>query len=313
MSPARHLRSLLLMGALVCVSATALHAQYEVKIKVANNLSYRPGGIPIGPTGTPSGNPATTPQFANVVETSGSAGPISNASALTSRYPSSTVAVLQRASLGMTFSSGVPRYFLGDRITPPATYLDTFGATVTPAAGFWRAEPVRATEVVINPSGQPLKDSTGVAVANTGNVIVPALAPGVYEHFYYSPHAKQVFASESGQVTLWWRSRVPDGNNNYILVREIFAVSSATQNPVRTLYWTEKSFNAPCVLIPSGRIVTVNPVYTNVFPATVGTEFVSVGNSVPADPNARPVSELRTAWRIFARSYVLMRRQASRC
>jgi hypothetical protein len=78
------------MGALVFVSATALHAQYEVKIKVANNLSYRPGGIPIGPTGTPSGNPATTPQFANVVETSGSAGPISNASALTSRYPSST-------------------------------------------------------------------------------------------------------------------------------------------------------------------------------------------------------------------------------
>ncbi len=296
MRPARHLRSLLLMGALVCVSATALHAQYEVKITVANNLSYRPGGIPIGPTGTPSGNPATTPQFANVVETSGSAGPISNASALTSRYPSSTVAVLQRASLGMTFSSGVPRYFLGDRITPPATYLDTLGATVTPAAGFWRAEPVRATEMVINPSGLPLKDSTGVAVANTGNVIVPALAPGVYEHFYYSPHAKQVFASESGQVSLWWRSRVPDGNNNYILVREIFAVSSATQNSVRTLYWTEKSFNAPCVLIPSGRIVTVNTVYTNVFPATVGTEFVSVGSSVPADPNAQPVSELRTVW-----------------
>lgn len=292
MSPARHLRLVLLMGVLSSASATALHAQYEVKTEAANNLSYRAGGIPVGPTGTPSGNPATTPQFANVVGASGSAGPISAATALTARYPSSTVAVLQRASVGMTFSSGVPRYFLGDRITPPTTYVNSSGATITPAVGFWRAEPIRAAEVVVNPSGQPLKDSTGAAIPNTGNVIIPALAPSVYEHFYYSPHAKQVFASEPGQVTIWWRSRAPDGNNNYVLVHETFSVSSATLNPVRTIYWTEKSFNAPSVTIPSGRIETVNPIYSNVFPASVATEFVPVGGS--GSSNTSP--QLKTVW-----------------
>jgi hypothetical protein len=296
MSPARHLRTLLLMGALVSLASTALHAQYEVKTKVANNLSYRAGGIPTGFTGTPSGNPAITPQFANAVETSASAGPVPVTTANPAGYPSSAVAILRRASVGNAFSSGVPRYFLGERITVPATYVNTAGASITvPAASdFWRAEPVRAGEVVVNPSGQPLKDSTGVAIANTGNVIVPALDPGVYEHFYYSPHAKQVFASEPGQVTIWWRSRLPDASNNYILVREVFSVTSATApgTQVRTLYWTEKSFDGPRIQIPGGRIVTVNAVYSNVFPKEVATEFIPIGGSGFSNTNP----QLKTVW-----------------
>lgn len=296
MRPARPLRPLLVLGALASLSLPALHAQYELKSEVANKLSYRPGGIPTGPTGTPSGDPTITPQFANVVETSATAGPVSTDAALTSRYPSSTAAVLQRASLGTTFASGVPRYFLGDRITPPATYVNSVGAIITAPADFWRAEPIRPAEIVVNPSGQPLKDAAGVAIPNTGNVIIPALASGVYEKFYFSPNAKQVFASEPGQVDIWWRSRLPDASNNYVLVHETFSVSSATSSPVRTLYWTEKTFNGPRVTIPSGRIVTVNPVFTNVFPATVATEYVPPGSSPPADPNAQPAAELRTVW-----------------
>ena len=292
----RFLRALPLAAALALVFAPSIRAQYEVEGGVANELSYRSGGIPVGPTGTPTGDPTITPQFSNVVETSATAGPVSASTTLTSRYPSSAVAVLQKASLGNAFASGVPRYFLGDRMTPPLTYVNSSGATVTVAADFWRAEPVRAGEIVTNPSGQPLKDSTGASVANTGGVIVPALDEGVYETFYYSPHAKAVFAYQSGQVQLWWRSRLPDASNNYVLVQETFSVSSATGNPVRTLYWTEKSFNGPRVTIPSGRIVTVNPVYSNVFPATVDEEYVVAGASPPADPDAQPASELRTVW-----------------
>lgn len=296
MRTARLFRSFLLSGALAFTCAASLHAQYELKGGVSNYLSYRPGSIPIGPTGTPTGEPTITPQFANVVETSGAAGPISASPTLSARFPSSTVAVLQRASIGSSFVSGVPRYFLGDRITPPTSYISSTGAQITVASDFWRAEPLRAAEIVVNPSGQPLKDSTGVAVVNSGGVVIPAPAPGAYEHFYYSKHAKRVFASESGQVEIWWRSRVPDASNNYVLTRETFTVSSATSSPVRTLYWTEKTFNGPRVAIPSGRIVTVNAVFSNTFPATVATEFVPVGSSPPSDPNAQAASELRTFW-----------------
>lgn len=292
-----HLRALPLIGALALGFAGALHAQYEIKGGVYNELSLRPGGIPVGPSGTPSGNPAITPQFSNVLETSASAGPVSTSATLSARYPSSSVAVLRKASVGNAFASGVPRYFLGDHITPPANYISSNGTIVTTGADFWRAEPVRAAEIVTNPSGQPLTDATGATIPNTGGVIIPALAPGVYETFYYSPHAKTVFAYQSGQVQIWWRSRLPDASsNNYVLVKETFSVSSATTSPVRSLYWTEKSFNGPRVTIPSGRIVTVNPVYSNVFPATVTAEYEVAGSSPPADPDAQPASELRTVW-----------------
>ena len=289
-------RTLPLLGALSLFCAGVLHAQYEIKGGVFNELSVRSGGIPVGHAGTPTGNPTITPQFSNIVETSGSAGPISPAASVTSRYPSSGTIVLQRASIGTTFASGVPRYFLGDRITPPLTYVNSSGAIVTPASDFWRAEPVRPEEIITNPSGLPLKDSTGATIANTGGVIVPALAAGTYESFYYSEHAKSVFAYQPGQVQVWWRSKLPDGSNNYVLVKETFSVSSATTHPVRTLYWTEKGFNGPRVTVPGGRIVTVNPVYSNVFPSTVPTEYTTPGASPPADPNAQPAAELRTVW-----------------
>jgi hypothetical protein len=64
---------------------------------------------------------------------------------------------------------------------------------------------------------------------------------------------------------------------------------------VRTIFWTEKSYNGPRVTIPSGRIVTVNPIYSNVFLETVPTEYVVVGSS-NADPNAEATQVLRTLW-----------------
>ncbi len=167
----RHLRALPPLGALALVFTASLRGQSEIKGGVANELSLRPGGIPVGGSGTPSGDPTITPQFSNLVETSATAGPRSNSTTLTSRYPSSTVAVLQKASLGNAFASGVPRYFLGDRMSPPAGYVNTSGLFVATSADFWRAEPVRAAEIVTNPSGQPLKDSTGISIPNTGGVM----------------------------------------------------------------------------------------------------------------------------------------------
>jgi hypothetical protein len=284
-------------AAIACLAlAATASAQYEIKGKVANKLSYRAGGIPSGSGNPPSGEPTITPQFSNVVETNAASGAITNSASLSSRHPSSPTVILRRSSLGHTFSSGVPRYFLGDQIIPPTSYPAAGGTVVATTADFWRAEPVRPGEIIVNPNNAPLKDSSGAAIANDAGVIVPKLATGTYENFYYSPHAKQVFANQPGQVKVWWRSRLPNASNEYVLFEETFSVSSSTTRPVRPLFWTEKSFNGPPVNIPSGRIVTVNPVYSNVFPSSVTEEFEAVGSSPPSDPEAQPASELRTVW-----------------
>jgi hypothetical protein len=279
----------------LAISSTAL-GQYEIKGKVGNKLTYRAGGIPSGNGGTPSGAPAISPQFSNVVETGATSGPISTSTDPLVRFPSSPTVVLKRSSLGNTFSSGVPAYFIGDRIERPLAYITPGGTNVAAASDFWRVEPVRPGEIIINPNGQPLKDSSGALISNVGGVILPSLAAGSYENFYYSPHASQVFANQPGQVQIWWRSLLPDASNEYVLVKDTFAVSSSTTRPVRHFFWTEKSFNGPPISIPSGRIVTVNPVFSNVFPSSVSEEYVAVGSSAPADPNAQPAAELRTVW-----------------
>jgi hypothetical protein len=173
------LAACLLIGLGGCSS---LLAQYELKSGVYNGLSQRipatnPGKIaPVGPNGTPTGDPAITPQYSNVVESSASAGPIA------SGYPkSSNGTKLILASVGTSFASGVPRYFYGDQIVPPVAYIDSGGNSVpvaTPAT-FWRAEPVAAGEVLTNPSGAPATDArTGASHL----LLQPARQGGVCQH-----------------------------------------------------------------------------------------------------------------------------------
>jgi len=272
------------------VAAPALRAQYELESGVHNWLTYRSHvqtPAPVGPLTVPTGAPTLTPQFANVVESSSSSGPISTGVG----HPSNPKVILLRSSIGTTFASGVPRYFLGDQITPPSAYTTKAGVLVAIAdpASFWRAEPIAAGEQLINPNSSPAIDvGTGV------NATVPPLADGVLPSFYYSPHAKMVFSHTPGSVVITWRSLLPQ-NGAYVFYEERFSVSSATATPVRTMYWTEKSFNGPRVDIPSGKVVTVNPVFSNVFPETVTKEYVVVGAS-GADPNAEGNEILRTLW-----------------
>lgn len=290
-------RAVLLPALCALMGLPLLQAQYEIKSGVFNNLSQRipPGNpnriAPVGPNGTPTGEPAITPQYANVVEASGSAGPI------TGGHPNSVKSgagvVLRKASIGTSFASGVPRYFYGDTIVPPSVIVNAQGVQtqVSDPSTYWRAEPVGYGEVLTNPSGSaPVDYRTGEPAG------LAPLPDGVLPDFYYSPHARRVFAHTPGTVSITWRSSVPDPvSNSYVFYKERFVVSSATSGPVRTIFWTEKSFNGPRVSIPSGRIVTVNPVYSNVFPETVAQEYVVTGSS-QADPNAEATKVLRTLW-----------------
>jgi hypothetical protein len=120
--------------------------------------------------------------------------------------------------------------------------------------------------------------------------------------YYYSPHADKVFASQPGRVVVTWVSRLPDTSAlgeavpSYKFKTEIFSVSSAPNLPLRTMYWTEKSFSGPLVEIPSGRIEAANVVYNRQMPSHVADEYTPIGYNPSGDASSTLPTERRTLW-----------------
>ena len=310
---------ILAVGFLIC--AQGAYAQYELKAGNFNNLYQAPQTPPADP-------PPTAGQSAAVGAISGSAGPISTSANIADRYPSNTSStiVLMQATIGGTVAAGVPRYFMGDEITPPVVQAD--GSTTAPA-NYWRTKPVLPGETIpglgiIIPLGtvnvlSASTSSTTVVVAsvpgelvigatllgepvtkivgntvtlagNAGSTITSSTASSITPatSFYYSPHAEKVFAHQPGRVSITWVTRVTQ-NGNYLTKTETFAVSNSTQRPVRTIFWTEGSFNGPKVLVNDSRITTVSPAYSNLVPKAVPDEVDIPGYS-PTTPNLTTLS-----------------------
>jgi hypothetical protein len=116
-----------------------------------------------------------------------------------------------------------------------------------------------------------------------------------YQPFYYSPHADRVFASQAGTVQIIWVTATPD-DGNWRFRKETFNVSGSAASEVRPMYWTEKSFNGPRVVIPGGQIDRVNPIYSANFPVATQREYVPVGSVDNPNPNSQPAEEQRTLW-----------------
>lgn len=384
--------------------ALSARAQYELKAGNFNTVfvaQTQAGGAatPSGPPNVPS-PPPTASQFSAVGQVAGSAGPISTSSTLADRYastPDNTI-VLVRATFGGVFAAGVPRYFMGDEITPPLVQADG----VTPAASdYWRPKPVlpgesftplalpvtvltsstssttvtvssvpaslvngsallgrtvgsiagntitlsggnanqtitAATIVIYVPPtaqtliplgtvnvvsssttgassatvsvasvppelivgatllGQPITRVTGttVTLAGPANTTITSSTPASITpatSFYYSFHAEKTYASQPGRVTITWVTRVPNGSGNYEVKSEDFAVSSNTTRTIRTIFWTEGSFDGPKVQITDARITTVNPAFYSLVPKAVAEEVVIPGYT-PLTPNLTTLS-----------------------
>ena len=306
--------------ALLLATGTA-RAQYELKAGSFNNL-FQAGSPSV------ANPPATAGQFSSAAAMSGTAGPVSNTDTLADRFPSNAdnTVVLARASIGSSFAAGVPRYSLGDTIIPPLAQAD--GVTPADA-NYWRPQPVLPGEIipglgaliplgsvsVTNAStssvtvnvasipaelvvgatllGQPVTRIVGNTVTLAGNAsntvgsatdftITPATS------YHYSPHAERVFAHQPGRVEIKWVSRLPD-EGIYKIKDEIFAVSSNTVRPIRTIFWTEGNFDGPKVQITDGRITTVSPAYNNQVPKAVAQE-VSIPGYNPVTPNLTTLS-----------------------
>ena len=115
-------------------------------------------------------------------------------------------------------------------------------------------------------------DAAGTAnetiVSDTDRPITPAL------DYYYSPHAERVFAHQPGQVSITWVTSRPlsEIGDQHGVKTEIFSVSSNTQRPIRTIFWTEGAFSGPKVEMTDSRISTVNPIFNARVPQAVAEE-----------------------------------------
>lgn len=327
--------------AFLLIAVTA-QAQFELKSGNFNNIfvaqdatgaNATPSGPAVVTDPSPTDPDPTSNQFAAMGQVSGGTGPLSGTTVHVERYPSNPDGslVLVHATIGGVFASGVPRYSLGDVITPPLAQVDG----VTPGApGYWRQQPVlpgegfqgvnsgtalfplgtvNVTEAATNSTlvtvatplppelvvgatllGQPITGILGTTVTLAGNAnstIAGSTASPITptNSYYYSPHAEKVFASQAGRVTITWVTRVADGGGNYFVRNEDFAVSSNTALPVRTIYWTEGSFDGPKVQVTDGRITTVNPVYNPAVPKAVAEE-VSIPGYNPTAANLSTLS-----------------------
>lgn len=305
--------------------SSALHGQqYQVDSRVENAATQGTVLEPASPT-------ATGLQFAGFGSTSSSSDALGTSSNLSERYPSNAslpntpaTILLRQSTMGGTFASGIPRYSIGERITPPLAQIDD----LTPAtANYWRAKPVLPGEIisgvgepipdgtvtVISSStnstsatvesvtaelrvgatllGQPITDIVGNNITLGGNArssisgaTVVPVTPAT--SYYYSPHAEKVFASQAGRTTITWVTNQPVSGNTYGIKTETFGVSANAFQKPKTIYWTEGSFEGPRVPVRDSRVTTINPVYNPRVPKAVKEE-INLPGYTPLIPNLR--------------------------
>jgi hypothetical protein len=138
---------------------------------------------------------------------------------------------------------------------------------------------------------RPTVDQSGSPIAQTDYLPEPDNISG--GKFYYSPHARSIFATQSGVVDVVWRFRDPA--HVPATVTLTYVVSASPARPAKRMYWTEKGFNGPIVQVPQGPISTLNVIYSPQFPSQVATEYDSPYD-VPPDPALQLPPEKRTLW-----------------
>ena len=269
------------------------------------------GRIPVTPPEGETANPATTNQFQGLISFGGLAAPTNAAALIPSQsyvgnarsigLPHATsngvvVLVLRSARLGSPFLNRQVSFQFGAAIPVPS--VDANGATLTNVApvAYWSPEPHSTNEH-----------------AGAG--------------YYWSRHARLVFAIQPGPVDLVWKKAAPGvytgearpsdwstnaasyfvegANYSKLYPVRYIASGSAVKSPQK-MYWTEATFRdtGKPVDVPATRISTVKIVYNNYFPETVAQEYVAEGQSLPTDATNTFLLR-RTPWYDTARAQLL--------
>ncbi|MBN9689373.1 MAG: hypothetical protein J0M24_03965 [Verrucomicrobia bacterium] len=295
---------------------TPINFQSAAGVPISSTVGTPPGSDGRQPTGNESTGVFTQPtsgQFGGLMSFGSVAGltqanwlaasnsailqagatPFSAVVAAEMRLPRAEIAggamVLRRAMVGAPFLSRNISFSFGSIVAPPEK--DERGVILTvPNTAYWLPEPYTTS-------------------GHTG------------EGYYWSRHARLVYAIQPGPLAITWRKATPyslsepppsdyvnpngpvsfqtNGANIFVLYTERYIVSGSASKPPRRMYWTQKGFQniGVPVAVPSGRLGAVNVVYNSSFPQTVAEEFSGIGSSSPTDGSTnQPLSELRTLW-----------------
>lgn len=196
--------------------------------------------------------------------------------------------ILRRAQVGAPFVSRRSAFSFGSVVPPPDTDEEGTLLEGIPPTAYWLPEPY----TVNNHQG-------------TG--------------YYWSPHARQIYAIQPGPISITWRKATPypannlpaytnpgggpsfqiNGANAFKLFTQSYIVSGSASKPPRRMHWTQKGFQniGMPVVVPAARVGAVNIVYNNNFPKTVLQEFQGIGSTNPTDgSDNESLQELRTLW-----------------
>lgn len=193
--------------------------------------------------------------------------------------------VLKRGQVGATFLNRPISFLFGSTIGSPN---ENEGGTVlsgndTPTT-YWHAEPHVHSDETHEDKG-----------------------------YYYSKHARKVFAIQSGPINIRWRKATPvtvqpsdhtntnkwftSGNNYYRLFTKKYVVSGSPSKTPKKIYWNIAGYNGPQVDIPSSRIGELKIVYNSNFPKNVDTE-----DGVPAIDSGVTSSGTNSAHAVYTRT-----------
>ena len=181
-----------------------------------------------------------------------------------------TEIVLQRAQVGAPYLNRPVSYLFGGIISPPEEDESGKALKVQPES-YWDNEPYVMFE-----------KHTDLG-------------------YYYSKHARAVFAIQPGPIEIIWRKSDPydgelsqseidatlegteipkwdvSGGNYYQLYKKRYIVSGSASKSPRKIYWNLAGFDGPQVTIPASSIGELKIVYNKSFP-----EKVPVENGIPA-------------------------------
>ena len=202
----------------------------------------------------------------------------------------SVIIVLRRAEVGAPYVSRSISYLFGSTIAPPVT--DELGHLL-PAnplnTTYWLPEPYFTT------------NDTDVS-----------------QGYYWSPNAKQVFAMQSGPITVTWVKAAPytaatlpnytnanngaesfltNGGSIYELYTSRYLVSSSPVKPPQKMYWTEPPFDKSghLVDVPAATVSAVNVVYNRTFPQYATNLYADPYTTPQVNPT-NSLQEPRTLW-----------------
>ena len=190
--------------------------------------------------------------------------------------------VLMRAQVGAPFLNRPVSFLFGGIISPPEEDEDgdILGNSVLPSS-YWLPEP-------------HLLDSEKAG----GHEV---------KGYYYSPHARAVFAVQPGPIEIIWRKATPASTqpsdhddtdkwyqsvgNYYRLHKMRYVVSGSASKTPKKIYWNQAGYPGPQVSIPTTTIGALHIVYNRSVPEEVeeGIPAISLGVSSSGDNGDLPV------------------------